>query len=108
MTDFGDQRDRDARRFEGGEHFHDEQEELYFVHAARSRCASATGLRTGWARRAGARVDPATIRRLPTWGEDEATFVVAGGKDGYVGRDGRLPEGARPRLRGRGGGAGSQ
>jgi len=24
---------------------------------------------------------------------DEAVILVAGGKDGYVGRDGRLPEG---------------
>jgi hypothetical protein len=35
-----------------------------------------------------ARVDPATVRGAKNVGEDDAILVVAGGKDGYVGRDG--------------------
>jgi hypothetical protein len=40
-----------------------------------------------------ARVDPATVRKTKNVGEDDAVYVVVGGKDGYVGRDGRVPEG---------------
>jgi hypothetical protein len=32
-------------------------------------------------------------------GDDDAVYVIIGGKDGYIGRDGRLPEGEE---RGRG------
>ena len=40
-----------------------------------------------------ARVDPPTLRRLRNVGEVDAIYLIAGGKDGYVGRDGRSPEG---------------
>ena len=40
-----------------------------------------------------ARVDAATVRKITNVGEDDAVYVVVGAKDGYVGRDGRLPEG---------------
>ena len=40
-----------------------------------------------------ARVDAATVRLVENVGTDDAVFVVVGGKDGYVGRDGRRPEG---------------
>jgi hypothetical protein len=36
-----------------------------------------------------ARVDASTHRGLQDAGEEEAVVVVAGGKDGYVGRDGQ-------------------
>ena len=39
-----------------------------------------------------ARVDPATVRKMKNVGGTDAVYVVAGGKDGYVGRDGRVPE----------------
>ena len=29
---------------------------------------------------------------------EEAIYLIAGGKDGYVGRDGRLPEGEESRF----------
>ena len=46
-----------------------------------------------------ARVDPATVRKLRNLSEEEdAVYLVAGGKDGYVGRDGRLPEGETSRF----------
>jgi hypothetical protein len=40
-----------------------------------------------------ARVEAATVRRLSNVGDEPALVLIAGGKDGYVGRDGRLPEG---------------
>jgi len=40
-----------------------------------------------------ARVDAATVRKMKNVGEGDAVCVVAGGKDGYVGRDGRVPDG---------------
>ncbi len=32
------------------------------------------------------------MRKIKNVGDEPALYVVAGGKDGYVGRDGRLPE----------------
>jgi hypothetical protein len=43
------------------------------------------------------RVDAATVRRLKNVGDEDAIYVIVGGKDGYVGRDGRLPEGETSR-----------
>ena len=40
-----------------------------------------------------ARVDAATLRKLRNVGDTYAIYLCAGGKDGYVGRDGRAPEG---------------
>ena len=39
------------------------------------------------------RVDAATHRKVRSVGDEPLVYVIAGGKDGYVGRDGRLPEG---------------
>jgi quercetin dioxygenase-like cupin family protein len=80
--------------YETGRHYHEEQEELYFCHRGRIEIEFGDGsvheLREGGA----ARVDPATVRRIRNLSEtDDATYVVIGGKGGYVGRDGRLPEG---------------
>jgi hypothetical protein len=47
---------------------------------------------------AAARVDAATVRRLRNVGDEDAVYLVVGGKDGYVGRDGRLPEGETSRF----------
>jgi hypothetical protein len=40
-----------------------------------------------------ARVDAATRRKVRNVGDGDAIYLCAGGKDGYIGRDGRLPEG---------------
>ena len=40
-----------------------------------------------------ARVDASTVRKIVNSGDEDAVYVIVGGKDGYVGRDGRLPEG---------------
>ncbi|HXE98711.1 MAG TPA: cupin domain-containing protein [Solirubrobacterales bacterium] len=79
--------------YETGRHFHEQQEELYFCHRGRLEIefgdGSAYTLEPGTA----ARVDAATVRQMRNVGEEDAVYVVIGGKDGYVGRDGRLPEG---------------
>jgi hypothetical protein len=46
-----------------------------------------------------ARVDAATVRKIRNVsGDEDAIYVIVGGKDGYVGRDGRLPEGETSRF----------
>jgi mannose-6-phosphate isomerase-like protein (cupin superfamily) len=83
--------------YESNGHFHDKQEELYFVH--RGRIAMTFGDGTTHELGAGglARVDAATVRSIKNVGEDDAVFVIVGGKGGYVGRDGRLADGATSR-----------
>ena len=79
-------------RHSSGEHYHQQQEETYFVHRGRIEFRFGDG--TTHVLEAGgvARVDPATHRGMRNVGEDEAVVVVAGGKDGYVGRDGLAVE----------------
>jgi len=79
--------------FETGSHFHDEQEETYFVHAGTIEIEFGDGGVARLGPGGAARVDPGTHRKVRNVGEGSAVYVVAGGKDGYVGRDGRLPEG---------------
>ena len=78
---------------ETGFHFHDEQEELYFVH----RGTVEFGFEDGSVHVLGpgglARVDASTPRKTKNIGDEDAVIFVTGGKDGYVGRDGRVPEG---------------
>jgi mannose-6-phosphate isomerase-like protein (cupin superfamily) len=84
---------------ETGFHFHDLQEELYFVHRGAVEIEFGDG--TVHSLREGdfARVDPATLRKVRNAGDAEAVYVIVGGKDGYVGRDGRTPPGDEPRIR---------
>jgi quercetin dioxygenase-like cupin family protein len=83
--------------FETNGHFHDEQEELYFVH--RGRIAITFGDGTTHELGAGglARVDAPTVRSIKNVGESDAVYVIVGAKGGYVGRDGRLPDGTTTR-----------
>jgi uncharacterized cupin superfamily protein len=84
--------------FETGRHFHEEQEELYFVHRGRIQIRlndeSEHVLGPGGL----ARVSAATVRQIKNVGDEPAVYVVAGGKDGYVGRDGQVPEGETRRV----------
>jgi mannose-6-phosphate isomerase-like protein (cupin superfamily) len=84
--------------FETGFHYHDVQEELYFVHRGTIEMEFGDGsierLREGGL----ARVDAATVRKLRNPGEVEAIYVCVGGKDGYVGRDGRVRPGEEQRV----------
>ena len=79
--------------YETGRHFHDEQEELYFVHRGRVEFEFGDGTTHVLDEGGFARVDAQTVRKIKNVGEGPALYVIAGGKDGYVGRDGRLPEG---------------
>jgi mannose-6-phosphate isomerase-like protein (cupin superfamily) len=84
---------------ETGFHYHDAQEELYFVHRGAIEMefddGSVEPLREG----SFVRVDCATVRKIRNSGEADAVYVCVGGKDGYVGRDGRVPEGEEQRVR---------
>jgi uncharacterized cupin superfamily protein len=84
--------------FESGRHYHEEQEELYFVHRGTIEMEFGDGtthrLEPGHA----ARVDPSTVRKTRNAGDEDAVYLVVGGKGGYVGRDGRLPEGETSRT----------
>lgn len=76
-----------------GFHIHEEQEELYFVHSGEVEIEFGDGTSHRLGPGGLARVDPSTPRRLRNVGAGEATYLCAGGKDGYVGRDGKPVEG---------------
>jgi quercetin dioxygenase-like cupin family protein len=80
--------------YETGRHYHDEQEELYFLHSGRIEMEFGDGSTHELSPGGLAWVDAATVRRVRNLSDsEEATYVVVGGKDGYVGRDGKQPEG---------------
>ena len=80
--------------YESGRHFHDEQEELYFVHSGEMEIEFGDGSTHHLGPGGLARVDAHTVRRLRNVGDTDAIYLCAGGKDGYVGRDGVIAEGA--------------
>jgi len=84
---------------ETGPHYHDRQEELYFVHRGTIEMDFGDGSREELTEGAFARVDPPTIRRIRNRGDADAVYVIVGGKDGYVGRDGHVPEGEEQGVR---------
>ena len=83
---------------ETGRHFHDEQQELYFVHRGRIEMTFNDGDSHVLGPGGLARVEASTVRKIKNVGDEPALYVIAGGKDGYVGRDGRLPEGETQRF----------
>jgi len=78
-----------APGFEGFEHFHDLQDELYFVHQGTARFEV-----DGDVRELGpgglCHVESTTPRKFSNVGEDDLILYVVGGKGGYVDRDGHL------------------
>jgi len=84
--------------FESGRHYHEEQEELYFVHRGTLEMEFGDGTTHRLEAGSAARVDPSTVRKTRNAGDEDAVYLVVGGKDGYVGRDGRLPEGETSRT----------
>jgi quercetin dioxygenase-like cupin family protein len=80
--------------YEGGMHYHDEQEETYFVHRGQIEFRFGDGTHHRLGPGGVVRVDAATPRGLRNVGDEDAVVVVAGGKDGYVGRDGRPANGS--------------
>ena len=78
---------------ETGRHYHDEQEEVYFVHRGMLEFEFGNGSKHLLGPGGIVRVDAPTVRKIKNVSDEDALYVIVGGKDGYVGRDGRLPEG---------------
>jgi quercetin dioxygenase-like cupin family protein len=74
-------------------HYHDTQEELYFVHRGSIEMQFGDGTTHRLTEGSFARVDASTVRRIRILGPEETIYVCAGGKDGYIGHDGKTPEG---------------
>jgi uncharacterized cupin superfamily protein len=86
-------------RYEGPNHYHDTQDELYFVHRGTAtfvvdgdeHTVEEGGL---------VHVESTTPRKLSNASEtDELVLLVIGGKDGYVERDGHLVDPERDLAR---------
>jgi uncharacterized cupin superfamily protein len=84
---------------ETGRHFHERQQEVYFVHAGRIEMEFGDGAKETLGPGGLARVDAETVRMVRNVGDVDAVYLVVGGADGYVGRDGRVPEGEEARYR---------
>jgi mannose-6-phosphate isomerase-like protein (cupin superfamily) len=76
---------------ETGRHYHDRQQEVYFVHAGTIEMEFGDGAAQTLEAGAIARVDPSTVRKIRNVGDGDAIYVIVGGADGYVGRDGQVP-----------------
>ena len=74
-------------------HYHDEQEELYFVHSGELEIEFGDGTVHCLGPGGIARVAAATHRKTRNVSGADVVYVVVGAKGGYVGRDGRAPEG---------------
>jgi len=79
--------------YEGFAHYHDEQDELYFVHSGTARFEV-----DGEERILGpgglCHVESTTPRKVSNAGDDDLVLLVVGGKGGYVERDGQLVDDA--------------
>jgi mannose-6-phosphate isomerase-like protein (cupin superfamily) len=84
---------------ETGFHYHDVQEELYFLHRGTIEMEFGDGSVERLEEGGLARVDAATVRKIRNVGDTEAVYLCAGGKDGYIGRDGRVREGEEQRVK---------
>ena len=85
--------------FDTGAHYHERQEETYFVHRGRIAITFGDGTTHELGPGGLARVDAATVRSIRNVGDEDAVYVIAGGKDGYVGRDGVRVSEPRPVAR---------
>jgi mannose-6-phosphate isomerase-like protein (cupin superfamily) len=76
--------------YEGFLHYHDTQDELYFVHRGRARVEVGDEVRE-LGEGGLVHVESTTPRKLSNASETEdLVMFVVGGKDGYVERDGHL------------------
>jgi quercetin dioxygenase-like cupin family protein len=84
--------------YESGSHYHEQQEELYFLHSGQIVITFGDGSSHTLDPGGLAWVDASTVRKVGNPSEtEEAVYVIVGGKDGYVGRDGKQPEGETTR-----------
>src|ERR1700684_3980279 len=68
-------------RYEAGSHYHEEQEELYFVHSGTMEMVFGDGTTHRLGEGGLARVDAHTLRKVRNVGDGDLVFVCAGGKD---------------------------
>jgi quercetin dioxygenase-like cupin family protein len=89
--------------YEGPEHYHDTQDELYFVHKGRIR-VDVGGESRELAEGGLFHASSTTARRISNVGDEEAIVYIVGGRGGYVERDGHLvdPDVDLPRRQGLG------
>jgi mannose-6-phosphate isomerase-like protein (cupin superfamily) len=74
---------------EGFLHYHDEQDELYFVHRGRAMF-EVDGDEFELGPGGVVYVESTTPRKLTNATDEELVVLAVGGKEGYVGRDGQL------------------
>ena len=85
--------------YEGFLHYHELQDELYFVHRGRAR-VEVGGEEREIGEGALVHVEAATHRRVSNASNsEELVLLVVGGKDGYVERDGQLVDPERDLAR---------
>ena len=80
-------------QFEGFLHYHEEQDELYFVHRGRA-LFHVDGEEFELGPGGLVHVESTTPRRVSNAGDEDLVLLVVGGKDGYVGRDGKTADAA--------------
>jgi mannose-6-phosphate isomerase-like protein (cupin superfamily) len=75
--------------YDGPNHYHDTQDELYFVH--RGRAVFTVDGNEHEVREGGiVHVESTTHRKITNPGDEDLVLFIVGGKDGYVERDGHL------------------
>ena len=88
-----------APGYEGFLHYHDTQDELYFVHRGRARAEVGDEVRE-LGEGGLLHVESTTPRRVSNASDEEdLVLLVVGGKDGYVERDGHLVDPERDLAR---------
>jgi mannose-6-phosphate isomerase-like protein (cupin superfamily) len=75
--------------YDGFDHYHDTQDELYFVHAGTARF-EVDGEERVLGPGGLCHVESTTPRKVSNAGEDDLVLLVVGGKGGYVERDGHM------------------
>ena len=75
--------------YPGVNHYHDTQDELYFVHSGTAR-VEVDGEERILGPGGLVHVESTTPRRISNVGDDDLVLLVVGGKDGYVDRDGHV------------------
>ena len=79
--------------YESGRHFHDEQEETYFVHRGTIEFEFGDGSSHVLGPGGLARVDAATVRKIRTSRDEDALYVSSAARTATSGRDGQMPAG---------------
>jgi quercetin dioxygenase-like cupin family protein len=76
-------------RYEGPNHYHDQQDELYFVHRG-TATFTFDGAEHEVAEGGVVHVESTTHRMISNRADGDLVLFIVGGKDGYVERDGHV------------------